>query len=116
MADTRSRQQLIYAALGKMGVTSENRPPYANEVATIDDAIDPLVAQLYSRKIANISNTEAIELDVFDDFACLLANNTKGNFGIPNLLPGNDVIASEIRLREITFGRPSGAPVAVDYF
>lgn len=116
MADTRSRQQLIYEALAKLGVTAENRPPYANEVASIDAAIDPLVAQLYTRRICNISNTAAIELDVFDDLACLLANNVKGKFGIPALIPGQDVAASEIRLREITFGRPSGAPVAVDYF
>lgn len=84
MTDTsKTRDQLIERALKSIGVLEPGEAPSAEDYDTIDDLIDPLIAQLAEDSIATIQDPDNIELALFIPLARLLANAAGPDFGSP---------------------------------
>lgn len=116
---SKTRAQLIQRTLQRLGVIGEGRPSFPNETAIVDDGIEPLIAELYSREIVWVGDPNEVEDAVYESLAVLLADAVKGFFGvaaIPLEADGTSPVArAESKLRQIGFGRYSGAVQQGEY-
>jgi len=115
----KSRADLILRVLEILGITSENRPAYPNEIVMVDKVVDGLVRDLAIRQITYIGNVDEIDVGQFEPLARLLANQAAQPFGVPALEPVGIVPAKdywEQQLVDQGYGRPSYAPLQIDYF
>lgn len=115
MADlSKTRDQLIERALKSIGVLMPGESPAAEDSATVDGLIDPLIAQLAADGIAYISDDDAIELALFLPLARLLANAAGPDFGSP--VNQEAKAMDEQILRRLTSGKPTFETMKTDYF
>lgn len=115
MADTfKTRDQLITRALKSLGQLDPGEAPSAEDYATVDDLIDPLVAQLASDEVVYIQDTDAIELEFYLPLARLLANAAGPDFGSP--VNQEAKAADEAELRRITATKPTYQVQKAEYF
>lgn len=115
MADTsKTRDQLIQRALKEIGALLPGEAPAAEDYATINDCIDPLIAQLDADTIILIQDPDAIDLNVFLPLARLLANVAGPEFGAP--INDNAKVRDEAILRRISSSKPTYLPLRVDYY
>lgn len=77
----------------------------AEDADTVDELIDPLIAQLAADRIITIQDDEAIDLQIFLPLASLLANAAGPDFGSPF----NDAakLRDEATLRRINTSEPT---------
>jgi hypothetical protein len=98
MVDTsKTRAQLIARALKSLGQLDPGEAPSAEDYATVDDLIDPLVAQLAADEVVYIQDTDAIELEFYMPLARLLANAAGPDFGSPVNLEAKAFDEGELR-------------------
>lgn len=84
MVDTvKTRAQLIQRALRSIGATMPGEADSTEDTATMDDLVDPLIAQLLADDIIYIADDDAIEVQYFIPLANLLANMAGPDFGSP---------------------------------
>lgn len=115
MADlTKTRAQLTERALKSIGALEPGESPSAEDSATVDGLIDPLIAQLAVDQIAYISDDEAIELALFLPLARLLANAAGPDFGSP--VNEEAKALDEQILRRLTATKPTGETLRAEYF
>jgi len=116
---TKTRDQLIERTLQRLGVIGEGRPAYPSEVVKVNTGIGPLLDSLQQREIIWIGDPENVEDAVFEQLAVLLADATRGFFGIATLPASADGIPSTAQaideLRQIGYGRYSGAVQQGEY-
>jgi hypothetical protein len=116
---SKTRTQLINRALQRLGVIGENRPPFPNETAVVDDGVEPLIGELQQREIIFVGDPDNIDDAVYESLAVCLADAVKGFFGVAALPLEADgtapVLRAETKLRQIGYGRYSGAVQQGEY-
>lgn len=117
---TKTRTDLINAALANLGILAAGQSASAEDFNEVDDHIDGLIASLDKRDIVTVDNIEAIPIEWFSALSTLLADQAAPSFGMPGLLPSpsapNPVAAAETELREIVYARPTREPQRTEYF
>lgn len=111
---TKSRTQLVNEAASKLQAVGSGQAVEAEDQATIDDKVDPLILQLAVDSICNVDNDEEIPGEWFDAIACLLANNCADDFG-KEYDPAKKALY-EAQLRRLTAPKTTREPVVVEYF
>jgi hypothetical protein len=115
MADLfKTRDQLIQRALKELGALLPGEAAAPEDYATVDDMIDPLVAQLNSDTVYYVQDPDQIELDAFMPLARLLANVCGPEFGAP--INDDAKTRDEAILKRIGSTRPTFEAQRVDYF
>lgn len=106
MVDTiKTRDQLKERAAKLLALIEPGEEMSTEDDATLDDLVDPLIAQLAADEIVYIADTEAIELEFYLPLARLLANVAGPDFGSPINEPAK--MADEAELKRITSTRPT---------
>jgi hypothetical protein len=117
---TKSRIDLINQALVNLGVLAAGQTASAEDTATIDAYIDPLVEELEEREIAFVDDTDAIPNSWFLPLAIILADAAAMAFGLAGVpVSGgtpDPVLKAETRLRVVQYARPTGEPQKGEYF
>lgn len=111
---SKTRDQLIQRALKSLAVIEPGEAPSTEDYTTVNDMIDPFLAQLALDQIVYIGDPEAIELEYFEPLARLLANACGPDFGSP--INEEAKQRDEMILRRLTASRPTYQPLKVDYF
>lgn len=114
MEITKSKSQLIHEAAERLGLIGTGQPLDDEYYSKIEGNVDPLVLQLGSDGICNVSNDEAIPSEWFDALAGLLANVCAAVAG-----KNFDVQIKEYyesRLRRLTASGPYYTVLEVEYF
>ena len=109
----KTRDQLITRALKSLAIIEAGEAPAAEDYATVDDMVDPLIAQLEADEIIYIQDSDAIELQYYEPLARLLANACGPDFGSP---VNEDARQRDQQiLRRINATRPTYETLKVDY-
>jgi hypothetical protein len=78
------RNALIHRALRNLGVLPQGQSPSAEEYQSVDDLIDPMLANLKERNIAMPINADYIEDEFFIPLGHVLAAVAAPEFGQDN--------------------------------
>lgn len=117
---TKTRTDLINQALADLGVLAAGQTPDAEDNDAVDKYIDPLIAELASRDLPQVDDSDAIPLEWFLPLAILLASEAATEFGMSGLPTSeanpDPVATAERRLREVAYARPTGEPQRTEYF
>jgi hypothetical protein len=106
MVDTvKTRTQLIHRALAAIGALEPGEAPSTEDYNTMDNLVDPLIAQLAADQVVYIDDSEEIPVAYFIPLANLLGNMAGPDFGSP---VNDDAKArDEMFLRKITSTLPT---------
>jgi hypothetical protein len=77
----KTRDQLIYRALKNLGQIEPGEVPAPEDYASVDDLVDPLIAQLAVDNVYYIDNPDEIDSEIYLPLARLLANVAGPDFG-----------------------------------
>lgn len=110
----KTRTQLKERAAKDLGIIEPGETLSTEDNETFDGLVDPLVAQLAADGIAYISDTEAIDLELFLPLARLLANIAGPDFGSP--INEDAKTKDEQTLRRITSAVPTYQAQIGEYF
>lgn len=106
MVDTvKTRQDLKNRAAKSLAIIEPGEALSTEDDETLDDLIDPLIAQLAQDGIVYIDDSEAIDVMFFMPLARLLANIAGPDFGSPINEPAK--LRDENDLRRLTATRPT---------
>lgn len=109
----KTRTDLINEALDLLGVTGTGQTPSVEDRAVIDGKIEPKLAELSRREIVYVPDPDAVEDEIFDALATLLAEEAGPKFGKPRDLGVR--LEAEARLIEMQGGaRPE--TISAEYF
>jgi len=111
---TKTREQLVNRALGVLGVVAAGQIANAEDSAIIDEAVEPVLADLSARGIYSYGDPDNIEDAAFDQLAVCIANARARDFGGQYSEETRRI--AESRLRILTQAYLSGQPVKVEYF
>ncbi|MCX7319249.1 MAG: hypothetical protein NT113_07050 [Hyphomicrobiales bacterium] len=114
MADFKTRQELIYRALKNIGIIEAGEAPSSEDYATVDDLLDPLVAQLAADDIFYVHDTDEIQPEVYLPLSRILGNICGPDFGSP--INEEAKLSDELVLRRLNASRPTFEAMKVDYF
>lgn len=109
----KTRTDLINEALDLLGVVGTGQVPSAEDRAVIDNKIEPKLAELARREIVYVPDTDAIDDEIFDALATLLAEEAGPKFGRPRDLGAR--LEAEARLIEMQ-GGSKPETVSAEYF
>ena len=102
---SKTREDLIHRAATEVGALASGQSLSAEDFATIDNLVDPLVQQLSFDGVVHVQDTDAIQPEHFLPLARLLANESAISFGQAY---SKDVKAiNETQLLRITAMRPT---------
>lgn len=88
--------------------------PDAEDLATIDQYVDPLLAQLAADEIVYINNSDEIPVEYFLPLTRLLANVAGPRFG--SAMNEQAKLADERALKRLVSGKPTFETQKVDYY
>lgn len=111
---TRTREQLVARALNRLGVVGSGQAPQAEDAKVVNDAVEPVLADLATRDIWQWGDPDALDDDAFEHLAKLLANAVARNFGAQE--DEQQRMLAESRLRELKPIFLSGQPQQTEYF
>lgn len=114
MALTKTRADLVNQALSNLGVLGAGQTASTEDYDSVDSHVDQTFASLEARDIATIDNEDEIPAEWFQALSSILADDAAAEFGTasnPAL-----VLQAETTLRQINRGKPTYAPLRVDYF
>lgn len=115
MVDTvKTRTQLIHRALAVIGALEPGEAPSTEDFNTMDNLVDPLIAQLTADEVIYIDNSEEIPVAYFMPLANLLGNMAGPDFGSPVNIEAK--MTDEATLKRITSTRPTYAEAKGSYF
>lgn len=80
---TKTRDQLLERAGINLGLVQPGEALSTEDKSTLDNLLDPLIAQLSADNIVYVQDLDAIELAMFLPLAALLANYAGPSFGSP---------------------------------
>jgi hypothetical protein len=78
------RTALIHRVLRNLGALPQGQSPNAEEMQSIDDLIDPTLANLRNRNIAKINDADNLEDEFFFPLANIIAAIASPEFGQDN--------------------------------
>lgn len=81
MAD-KTRDDLVTQALVNLKVIGSGQDPDADDSATVDGKVDGLLAELETRGIVSVPDSDSIPVEFFNPLAELLANEAAPAFGM----------------------------------
>jgi hypothetical protein len=111
---TKTLTDLKTEAFGILVGLDPSQSPDVEDLATIGEYVDPLLAQLAADEIVYIDDSDAIPVEYFLPVARLLANVAGPRFGSPmNPQARQD---DERALRKLTSGKPTFETMKVDYY
>jgi hypothetical protein len=118
---TRTRRDLVNAALANLGILAAGQQPDAEDFEAVDDHFEPLIAWLEAAQIIDLDNTiDAIPDEWFSPLAVLLDDDAALEFGLPGVpAPPNSpspVAVAIDALRLATYARPTYEVQRTDYF
>ncbi len=102
---TKTRTQLIHRALAAIGALEPGEAPSTEDYATMDNLVDPLIAQLVADDVVYIDDAAAIPVAYFIPLANLLGNMAGPDFGSP--VNDDAKIRDEALLKRISSTRPT---------
>lgn len=111
---TKSRQELIERALEELGVKAAGVTPSADDVAVIENEIDPVMSDLATRDVYQWGDPDEFDNDAFIHLALILANSKARVFG--GAYDDNLRLRCEARLRQLEPAILSGQAQTTDYF
>jgi hypothetical protein len=115
MVDTfKTRDQLIQRALKNLAIIEPGEAPSPEDYETVNDLVDPLLAQLATDQIIYIQDPEQIDLNVYMPLARLLANVAGPDFG--SAINEGAKQADESLLKRLNARLPSYEVVRGHYF
>jgi hypothetical protein len=111
---TKTRTQLIHRALAAIGALEPGEAPSTEDYNTMDNLVDPLIAQLAADDVVYIDDSEEIPVAYFIPLANLLGNMAGPDFGSPV----NDQARArdEMYLRKLVSTRPTYEVQKGNYF
>ena len=80
----KTREELVYQALYNLGVLPQGQNPGAEEYASVDGLVDPMIEDLIARNITHIVDIDAIEEKHFLHLGDILAGWSASIFGMQN--------------------------------
>jgi hypothetical protein len=110
----KTRNDLKTEAFGILVGLDPAQTPEAEDLATIDTYVDPLLAQLDRDEIVHIPDANEIPVEFFLPLVRLLANNAGPRFGQP--MSEQVKMADERTLRILAASRPTYEPMEGQYF
>jgi hypothetical protein len=110
----RTRQELVEDALGNLGVVAVGQPIPAEDFATVDAHVDPLIKRLAAESIVTVSDLNAIPLEWFAALSRLLANAAGPKYGSP--INRDARVLDEDELRRLTAADPTYETLVAEYF
>lgn len=120
MAITRTRRQLVEAALANLGILAAGQTPPAEDFDAVDDHVEPLLAWLEMTDILDLEDPNEIPLEFFSAVATLLADDAALEFGLTGVPPSpsspNPVMAALDAIRLVTYARPTYERQKTEYF
>jgi hypothetical protein len=111
---TKTRTQLKQRAGKLLALIEPGEALSTEDDATLDDLIDPLLAQLAVSDIVYVADSEEIDIEVFLPLARLLANAAGPDFGSP--INEEAKQADEAELRKILATKPTYEPLRGEYY
>lgn len=111
---TKTRAELVTEALKELGAVGAGQAPAAEDQQTIDQVVEPVLADLAQRNIYSFGDINSIEDEAFLHLAKILANEKARSFGQEP--DEGKRLLSEKRLRELQPVVLSGQPQQVDYY
>ena len=110
MVDTvKTRTQLIHRALSAIGALEPGDAPSTEDFNTMDNLVDPLIAQLAADQVFFVDDADEIPVSVFIPLANLLGNMAGPDFGSP--VNEDAQKRDETTLRRIASTKPTYAPL-----
>lgn len=111
---TKTRLQLINRAADNLGLRQPGEALSSEDYDTLDNLVDPVIAQLLADRIVYIDDADAIEVSMFLSLAAILANVAGPSFGAPI----NDAAMARDRatLLRITSTDPTYAASEGEYY
>lgn len=111
---TKTRAELVAAALANLGALSAGQSPSDEDASTVDAHVDTVLASLSSKGVVTINDDEAIPEEVFGGIADWLTEKAAPNYGRPTSPQAQ--LHAEVEIRKAIYGRPTREPLTVDYF
>lgn len=111
---TKTLTDLQIEALGILTGLDPSQDPSPEDLQTIGNYVDPLIAQLSADNVITIHDSNAIAQEVFLPLARLLANVAGPRFG--SAMNADAKRADEAALRRIASSRPTYEVIHAEYF
>lgn len=111
---TKTRDQLIHRAATNLGLVQPGEALSSEDDETLDNLVDPLIAQLQAEEIVYIDDSDAIDVTIFMPLASLLANHAGPSFGSP--INDQAMARDRATLRLISSTRPTYATFKMTSF
>jgi hypothetical protein len=117
---TRTRNDLIVAALANLGLIQAGQAPEADDVSAIDKYIDGVINELALRGVVTISDPNAIPAEYFEALAICVADAASAEFGARGQFTDARFApypaGAEARLRYMNSGKPTYQVLRTRYF
>lgn len=110
----KTRAQVIERAGINLGAVQPGEPLSAEDYATLDNLLDPVIALLSADNVIEISDSDEFDVDIFLPLAACLANQAGPSFG--SAINDQAWIRDTGILRRIAATRPTFEAQKADYF
>lgn len=114
MPDTKTLDDLKTKAFRLLTGMGPEQEPAAEDLATIGEYVDPLLAQLSADGIVTIGDSDEIDLEYFLPLARLLANVAGPEYG--SQMNEDARLRDERMLRRLVAGQPTYEPQKTEFF
>ena len=112
---SKTKTELATRSLGIMGTVEAGQLPAAEDLQTVSDLIDPLIAYLGLVNVIYVGDADEIDDAAFLPLAARLALEAAPDFGLP-AADDDTKLNAEKPLRRLAASRPSGRPAPVEFF
>lgn len=115
MVDTvKTRAQLVERAGVNLGLVQPGEALSSEDFDTLDDLVDPVLAQLAAENIYYVGNSDEIDLEIFLPLASILANHAGPSFGSP--INDAALFRDQNILRKLNSSDPTYQPQKAVYY
>jgi hypothetical protein len=111
---TKTRAQLIERAGINLGLVQPGEALSSEDYNTLDNLVDPVIAQLSADHIILIQDTDEIDVALFMPLAAVLANMAGPSFGAA--INDDALVRDQNTLRRLGATQPTYEALRVDYF
>lgn len=111
---TKTRAQLIERAGINLGLVQPGEALSSEDYNTLDNLVDPVIAQLSADNIYYVDDSEEIDVAVFMPLAALIANQAGPSFG--SAINDDALARDQNTLRRINATQPTYEPMKGEYF